>query len=151
MVPWGTQASWKKAKTSALMEREGGTRKGSPFTQPPPCAGGRTEKRKGFFIGAMGSASSWKKAKTSALMEREGETRKGSPFTQPPPCAGGRTEKTEVFFIGAMGNASSWKKAKTSALMEREGKTRKSPMVLPYCRFPEKPLIFRPDPPKALN
>ena len=73
------------------------------------------------------------------------------PPSHNPLLAQAAEQKTEVFFIGAMGNASSWKKAKTSALMEREGETSKFSMVLPYCRLPEKSLIFRPDPPKALN
>ena len=146
----GNASSWKKAKTSALMKREGGTRKGSPFTQPPPCAGGRTKNGSLFY---------WCHGERKLLEEGENlcadGTRRGNPQRFPlhttPSLRWQQNKKRKSFLLVPWGTQASWKKAKTSALMEREGKTRKFPMVLPYCRLPEKPLIFRPDPPKALN
>ena len=40
MVEIGEQEAGIKAEVTALIKRERGTRKGSPFTHTPPCEGG---------------------------------------------------------------------------------------------------------------
>ena len=76
---------------SALILREGGTRYGSPFTQPLPCAAAGLHFR---FHRLLPCCCFFCEERPlhcsrilSALILREGGTRYGSPFTQPLPCA----------------------------------------------------------------